>query len=83
MGIARKLKEVDQAMGLMTSQNTLVDFLNDPENAQRVNSLVEDICYALMDYQVCTPNGLAFIVSNIHLRLHYNKISTTRAVNRL
>ena len=55
MGVARKLKEVDQVMGSMTSQNNLVDFLDDPENAQRVNSLVEDIHYALMDYQVCAP----------------------------
>ena len=53
-GIARKLQEVSQAMGLMTIQDDLVGFLNDPKNAQRVDCLVEDICYALMDYQVCT-----------------------------
>ena len=57
-------------MGSMPNQNDLVDFLDDPENAQWVNGLVEDIHYALMDYQVCIPTKLAFIDSNIRLRLH-------------
>jgi len=38
----------------MAIQNDLVDFLNGPENVQSVDDLVEDICYALVDYQVCT-----------------------------
>ena len=52
--IVRKLEEVSQAMESMTSQNDLVGFLNNPKNSQKVNLLVEDICYALMDYQVHT-----------------------------
>lgn len=40
-------------MESMTNQNNLVDFLDDPGNAQWVNGLVEDIRYAMMDYQVC------------------------------
>jgi len=83
MGFARKLKEVNQALGVMTTQSNLAHFLNNPENAQRVDSLVEDICYTLMEYQVCTQKGLAFIVFNTYLRVHYDRTSTTRAAKRL
>jgi len=41
-------------MGSIATQNNHVDFLNNPENAQKVDALVDDIRYALMDYQVCT-----------------------------
>ena len=80
MGIARKLEGVGQVLNSMTTQNVLTDFFNNPENAQGLNSLVEDIHYALMDYQVCVPEPLALIISNIQLRLHYNETSTTKAV---
>jgi len=53
VGTTRKLKEIGQDMESMTNQNNLVDFLDDPGNAQWVNGLVEDIRYAMMDYQVC------------------------------
>ena len=42
-------------MDSMTARNNLGNFLDNPENAQEFNSLVEDIRYALMDYQVRTP----------------------------
>ena len=83
MGITRKLKEVGQAMGSMTSQNNLATFLDDPENAQWVNGLVEDIHHALMDYQVCTPKRLTLTGSDVHFRPHYNKTSMARAVKKL
>jgi len=35
-----------------------VRFLGIPKNAQKLNSLVEDIRYVLMDYQVHTPKTL-------------------------
>ena len=54
LGITRKLQEVGQAMGSIIIQGDLVDFLNDLKNVERVDSLVEDIHYAMMDYQVCT-----------------------------
>ena len=56
MGTARKLQEVGQAMKLMMIQNDFMDLLDNPEKAQRVDTLVEDIHYALIDYQVCTPH---------------------------
>ena len=70
-------------MDSIKTRNDLPGFLNDPENAQRLNCLVEDIRYALMDYQVCAPNPLAVIVSNIYLRLRYDETFTTRVVKRL
>ena len=42
-------------MGSMTARENLSDFLNDPENAQELNFRVEDVRYALLDYQVCPP----------------------------
>ena len=65
-------------MDAMTTQNNLADFLKNPESAQELNGLVEDIGYTLMDYQVFTLKKIILIVSNIHLRLHYNKTSLTK-----
>jgi len=70
-------------MESLTIQDNLVDFLNDPENAQRVDDLVEDISYALMDYQVCTATQNHLIIPNILSRLHCGKTSITRAVKKL
>ena len=53
-GIGRKLEAIGQSMESVTTQEDLVDFLNNPENAQRVNGLVEDVRDALMGYQVRT-----------------------------
>ena len=82
-GVARKLKEIGQAMDSITTQNNLADFLKDPENAQRLNSLIEDIRYAFMDYRVRTPKGLAANVSNIYLRPRSSGKSMTKAVRIL
>ena len=83
MEASRKLRDIGQAMSSITTQKELADLLKDPENAQRLNSLVEDVRYALMDYRVCIPKRLAANVSNIYLRLRYNGKSTTKAVRRL
>jgi len=80
--IVRKLKEIDQDMILMTTQKDLAHFLKNPENAQKVNGLVEDTRYALIDYQVRAPKLLTRIVSNAHYRHRYNWISTTMVVSR-
>ena len=55
MRITRKLEEVGHAVDSMTTQEDLAGFLRNPENAQKFNSLVEDIRYTLIDYQVRTP----------------------------
>ena len=83
MGITRKLRVVDQAMRSMLNQNNLVDFLDNPENGRWVNGLVEDVHYAWMDYQVCTPKRPTLIGPDIHFRPRYDKTSITRVVKRL
>ena len=83
MGTTRELEGVGQAIGSMPSQNGLMGFLDDPGNARWMNGLVEDIRYALMDYQVCASKRLTLVDSNIYPRLHYNRTSMTRAVKRL
>ena len=75
MWIFRKLREVVHAMDSVTIQEAYS--LSDPENARKFNSLVEDIRYALMDYQVRPPEELALIVSNIA-----SDFSTTRYLQR-
>ena len=80
MGINRKLKDISQAMNSMTTPDNLANFLKNPEDAQGLNGLVEDIRCALMDYRVCTLKQLALIVSNIHFRLHYNETSMMKTV---
>jgi len=40
-------------MDSMIIQKDLALFLKNPKNAQKVNGLVQDTRYALMDYQVC------------------------------
>jgi hypothetical protein len=62
--IARKLKVVGQALDSITTQKDLVQFLNNTENAQKLNNLVEDIHDTLMGYQVCTPKLLTHITSD-------------------
>ena len=56
------MKEVEQDIDPITTRNDLADFLSNPENAQRIDCLVEDIRYALMEYQVCVPKALSLIV---------------------
>jgi len=56
--IARKLKDISQAMDLMTTRKDLAPFLKNPENAYKANGQVEDIRSALMDYQVCSQKNL-------------------------
>ena len=82
MGFSRKLEEIGQAMDEMTSQKDLADFLKNPENAQKVNGLVEDVRDALVHYQVHTLNTFTRIISNVHCRRHYDWTSTPRVVNR-
>ena len=77
MGVDRKLEVVRQALDPMATQKDIAQFLNNTENAQKLNDLVDDIREAVMDYQVHIPKGLAFIASNIYFRPPYNGISTT------
>jgi hypothetical protein len=70
---------VNQTLDSITTQNDLGQFLNNTENAQKLDDLVGDIYDALMDYQVCAAKPLILITSKQCLRPHFSKISTTRA----
>ena len=65
----------------MTTQKDIAQFLNNTENAQKLNDLVDDIREAVMDYQVRIPNGLALTISNNCLRLPYNGMYITTPVS--
>ena len=64
MGIARRLKEIGQALDSIVAQKDLVQSLSNTENAQKLNCLVEDIQGTLMGYQVRTPEPPGLIVPN-------------------
>ena len=75
-------------MGLITTQNDLADFLGNLENARKLNDLVEDIRYALMDYQVRPSKTLAplFLMSALdfiatrHLQQALSKYCESRSL---
>ena len=70
-------------MASMTTRKDFVHFLNDPVNAQELNSLVEDIRCAFMDYQVRALKRLTLaLIADTYHRLRYNETSTTRAAKR-
>ena len=83
MRIIRKLEDIYQSLTQLSEQGRAMELLTDAKNAQKVNSLVEDIREVLMDYQVCMPNYSFSTVSDLSFRLHCNKIFTMRAVNLL
>ena len=76
------MKEVEQDIDSIAPRDNLAEFLKDPENALRLNCIVEDVRYALMDYQVCAPLPLILVFSNDSLRPRCDETSTTRAVKR-
>ena len=81
MWIARKLEGVHQSLAPLAEQGEVNEFLTNPKNIKRVNSLVEDIFDAMMEYQVCTLNHSFPTMSDICTRLHCNKIFIMRIAN--
>jgi len=54
-------------MDSMATQKDLALFLKNSENVQKLDGLVQDTRYALMDYQVCSPKRLALIIVDVRL----------------
>ena len=81
--MARKLEDIRQTLDQMAAQEDIARFLNNADNAQKLNDLVEDIREAVMDYQVRTSKGLVFIASDVHPRLPYSEISIATPVKLL
>ena len=71
------MEGVRQALDSMATQKDIAQFLNNPENAQKLTDLVDDIREAVMDYQVRTSKGLDLITSDAYFRLPYTGIPTT------
>ena len=83
MGMTRKLENICQGLTLPEKQGEIMRFLANTGNAQRINSLVEDIHEGLMEYQVWMASYSFSAISDLCARLHCNKISTTRIVSSL
>jgi len=81
MWITSKLEGLCQSLTLPAEQGEVNEFLMNPENAQRINTLVEDIFDAMMEYQVYTLHYSFPTISDLCPRLHYNKIFMMRIAN--
>ena len=81
--IARELENIHQSLTLPAEQGKVLEFLMNAENVQRINGLIEDICEALMEYQVCMSSCSSYTMSDVHVRLHCSKICTKRVANSL
>ena len=81
MWITSKLGDIHQSLSLPAEQGKIKGFLTNPENVQRVNTLVEDIREALMEYQVCILGYSFPTTSNVCTRLHCNRTFMMRAAD--
>ena len=57
MGIVRKLEDIREDLALLGEEGKIKGFFNNVENADKLSGLVEDVCDAVMDYQVCVPSS--------------------------
>jgi len=81
MRVVRKLEDVRQALDVIGTQKDLSQFLDNAENARKLNDLMDDIREAMMDYQVRTSKSLALVSFNFRLRPLYNGIPIATPVN--
>ena len=78
----RKL-DIWEGLALPVEPEHVMEFLTNAKNAKRINGLVEDICEALMDYQVRRSDHSSSTISDLCDRLHYNMIFIMKVVNLL
>ena len=67
----------------MKTRDNIIQFLNNADNAQKLNDLVDDIHEAVIDYQVCTLQALVLITSHMYFRLPCNRILTKKPASSL
>ena len=79
MCIGRKLDKVLQNLIPLAEQGKTTRFLNSTEDLDKLGGLVEDIHDAMMDYQVCVIICI-LVMSDVCVRHHCNKLSTSRVV---
>jgi len=70
------LEAVDQDLALLAKQGTVVGFLTNAENTQRLSGLVDDILKAMADYKV-SMKLFILTISDVCASFRYNKIPTT------
>jgi len=81
--VGRKLDNILQALELLAQQGNAEGFLNNSKNAEKLRSLVGDICDVVMDYQVCGQSEPIMLMPDTHFRHHYNKTSIKIVVSSL
>ena len=79
--VGRKLQNTLQGLELLTKQESVEGFLNDPKNADSLSGFVGDIHDAVMDYQVCSQRKLIVLIPDTHFRLHCNRTSMKKGVS--
>jgi len=83
MVVGRKLQNILQGLELLAKKGNVEGFLNNPNNAEKLRSLVGDVCDAVMEYQVCGQSEPIVLMPDTHFRHHYNKTSIKKAVSSL
>ena len=54
--VCRKLVRIVTELRPLSEQHGLAKFLKNAEHAERLNGFVQDLAYAVADYQVCCAN---------------------------
>lgn len=57
--VRRKLAEIVARLKPLSEQNGLVKFLNNVDNANTLNNFIQDLAYAIIDYQVRGANSIS------------------------
>ena len=85
--VRRKLVAIVVKLGPLSEQNGFLRFLKNDDHAGILNGFVQDLAYAVTDYQVRVASTSSHERSNVFNRRHYNKAFTrilkgSRAVRR-
>ena len=57
IGSCRKLEEIMARLGQLSEQHGFLKFLGNVDHADTLNGFVQDLDYAITDYQVCNTNS--------------------------
>ena len=56
IGSCRKLEGIMARLGQLSEQHWFWKFLDNVDNTDTLNGFVQDLAYAIADYQVCNTN---------------------------
>ena len=57
IGSYRKLERIMARLGQLSEQHGFLKFLDNVDHANTLNGFVQDLAYAITDYQVCNTNS--------------------------